>query len=281
MVPATNYTQPQPPTQHPSWPRPFLITKHNLLCHPTCPWATSITALDPDSAERLLLACSCKRWGCPVCARVKVRVLAAKTLLAGPNRLLTLTIDPKRYATPRDAFEQTAHLVPELIRSLRGRFGTVEYLRVTEVTKAGWPHYHLLLRSKYIPQPVVKATWHALTHALIVDLRQVNKTFSAYTYLVKYLTKLHKLEWTERHVSYSRQFFPAEASKKPNKGNLTDIERIPEHPYMYLYKWYNGQKVTQRSPTAWVLDVPQSSSVSSALPNELGVANTKAPSNAE
>jgi hypothetical protein len=88
------------------------------------------------------------------------------------------------------------------------KYGEVEYLRVTEVTKKGWPHYHLLLRSGFLPHKVVKTLWAELTGATIVDLRQVKKSFSAYQYLVKYLSKLHRLEWTERHVSVSKNFAP-------------------------------------------------------------------------
>jgi hypothetical protein len=199
-------------------------------------------------------------------------------MLANPNRLLTLTIDPKKYNAPRDAFEHTAPLVPELIRLLRKRFGELEYLRVTEVTKAGWPHYHLLLRSKYIPQPVVKAAWSALTGAMIVDLRQVQKSFSAFTYLVKYLTKLHKLDWTERHVSYSRSFFPTECKEERKKSNLIKIERINDHPYTYLAKWYPGQILTQVRQAAWLLDRPANETESPVDNLAIGVATTNDPS---
>lgn len=267
----------EPPTQPVVWPRPFVISTANLLTHQFCPWAQSLTGLDSAAGEALLIGLPCKRWGCPLCARQKIRVLAAKTMLASPNRLLTLTIDPKKYNAPRDAFEHTAPLVSELIRLLRKRFGEVEYLRVTEVTKAGWPHYHLLLRSKYIPQPVVKAAWSALTGAVIVDLRQVQKSFSAFTYLVKYLTKLHKLEWTERHVSYSRAFFPAECKDEKKKSNLIDIKRISDHPYTYLARWYPGQVMTQIRPAAWLLDRAGNDTESPVNLLSIGVANTHDP----
>lgn len=260
-----------------SWPRPFLLSPANLLNHPICPWATSLTGLDSDTTQRLLISLPCKRWGCPICARQKVRVLAAKTQLAAPNRLLTLTVDPKKYNAPRDAFEATAPLVPELIRLLRKRFGQVEYLRVTEVTKAGWPHYHLLVRSGFLPQPVVKATWTKLTGAIIVDLRQVHKSFSAFTYLVKYLTKLHRLDWTERHVSYSRQFFPEECHAERPRSNLVQIERIKEHPYTYLSTWYPGQVVSQLRPGAWLVDRPANENPTLVDPLTIGVADTHEP----
>jgi hypothetical protein len=272
-----HYIPPPPPSKAPVWPRPFLIVAANLIANPICPWATCMEAHDPLHNWNILITLTCKRWGCPICARQKVRCLAAKTMLAAPNRLLTLTIDPSLYSSPRNAFEQTAHQVPELIRKLRDRFGLLEYLRVTEVTKKGWPHYHLLVRSDFIPQPVVKKLWADLTGAIIVDLRQVNKTFSAYSYLVKYLTKLHRLEWTERHVSYSKQFFPEECNQKSKRRQLTCQNRIPDHPYTWLCTWYNAAKITQLSPTVWRLDCPPSKTPDHVNTLAIGVANTKEP----
>jgi hypothetical protein len=209
----------------------------------------------PDDPDKHLIGITCKTWSCSFCSRMKIRRLAALTKLAGPNRLLTLTVNPKLYSSPRQAFEATASFVPELMKVLRKRFGEVEYLRVTEVTKNGFPHYHLLLRSAFIPQPVVKKEWEKLTRATIVDLRQVKESFGAYSYLVKYLTKMHKLEWTERHVSYSRSFFQKESMKPLPPAGYVNMTRDPLHPYAYLARWYEGLPVQQIGPHHWLLNV--------------------------
>jgi len=153
---------------------------------------------------------------------------------AEPNRLLTLTVDPALYVSPRHAWEETRTCVPLLIRRLRKRFGPVDYLRVTEVTKAGWPHYHLLVRSGFLPHSVVRQIWNELTGARIVDLRQVTQSFRAYQYLVKYLSKLHKLEWTERHVSYSKNFFPPDDWEPENKMDYAEPSFHSYHPANYV-----------------------------------------------
>ncbi len=169
----------------------------------------------------------CKQWACPYCSRRKIARLARLTKLAAPNRMLTLTVDPGLWENPRAAFDGTRRQVPELIRRLRKDFGEIEYLRATELTKNGWPHYHLLIRSGFLPHKVVQRIWAELTGAIIVDLRQVKQTFSAYTYLVKYLSKLHKIEWTERHLSYSKNFFPKEEKEEPPQQTYTfDAMRI-------------------------------------------------------
>jgi hypothetical protein len=165
-----------------------------------------------------------------------------------------LTVDNSLYDSPRQAFDRTRGFVPELMRALRGRFGEVEYLRVTEVTVKGFPHYHLLIRSGYLPHQVVKNLWNKYTGASIVDIRPVTNKFGAYNYLAKYLTKMHHLEWTERHVSYSKSFFPHDPQAEYHGPELGDYQRLPVHPYEWLETNCFGQTLVQEAPLRWRLD---------------------------
>ncbi len=187
----------------------------------------------------------CNQWSCRLCAARKISRLASKTNRAEPNRLLTLTIDPSKWDSPRESFDGTRRQVPELVRKLRLKFGSVEYLRVTELTNKGWPHYHLLIRSGFLPQPVVKEIWASLTGATIVDLRQVKNKFQTYIYLVKYLTKMHKLAWTTRHVSTSRNFFPPEPPVEKNTLGLTSKTVIESNPAKYLFSMFRGATLVE------------------------------------
>jgi hypothetical protein len=246
-----------PAKRQPSiYPAPFLVQPANLRYGAVCDKARTLLATEVETDRHYVIGLTCKRWGCRPCAQHKIRVLAAKTALAAPNRLLTLTVDPKNYQTPREAFEHTAVYVPELMRALRARFGELEYLRVTEVTRKGFPHYHLLLRSAYIPHPVVQSLWRKYTGATIVDIRQVNKSFRCYLYLCKYLSKMHALEWTERHVSYSRHFFLATQNPKPQTTPLGDFEVREEHPFEWLATHCLGQWIIQTGPLSWFLAEP-------------------------
>jgi len=254
MAPFVKPTDPQPPRQ------PFRA--HFLLCSlPTlynlsiCLNAQTLLAHDIDHDENLVITLPCKQWSCRFCASRKIAMLSRRTALANPNRLLTLTIDPSRYESPRHGFDETRRQVPVLIANLRKRFNEVEYLRVTELHKSGWPHYHLMVRSPYLPHPVVRDAWTALTGATIVDLRQVTKAFKAYYYLVKYLSKLHRIEWTDRHVSFSRGFFPPETPDPTLKRNLLGKTIIPQHPYNYLDEHYHGQRISQTSPGTFRVDI--------------------------
>lgn len=246
----SNCTAPPVPSQPPA---ALLIQSRDPLYEliDCCPTAQTYIAFSRRLLCHILIPLGCKRWSCRWCAEIKIKKLAAQTKTAKPSRMMTLTVDPKLWESPRAAFDGTRAQVPELIRRLRKRYGTVEYLRVTELTKKGWPHYHLLLRSNFIPHAIVKMEWEALTGATVVDLRQVKKTFQAYNYLVKYLSKLHKIEWTERHVSYSRNFF---ATYKPEPKEDLDLiaKRLDaRHPVSALIEDFRGYNLTHAGNHVW------------------------------
>lgn len=235
------------------YPAPFLVCPANLMVDQICAKAQSLLARVIGGDSAVLIGLGCKTWHCRFCATAKIKKLSWITSRAKPNRLLTLTVDNKLYANAREAFDATRGFVSELIRSLRVRFGEVEYLRVTEVTKQGFPHYHLLVRSAYLPYQVIRKTWEEMTGATIIDIRPVTKSFGAYNYLTKYLTKMHKLDWTERHVSYSKGFFPKDAIDPPPPSNLGDFQRSKLHPFEYMANHCMGMTLTQQSAMTWLL----------------------------
>lgn len=220
----------------------------------TCLHAQTLEAYSARFACTVWIALPCKQWSCNFCAQKKIQRLAIKTEAAQPNRMLTLTVDPGLWENPRAAFDGTRRQVPELMRFLRTKFGDLEYLRVTELTRGGWPHYHLLVRSAYIPHEVVKRKWRELTGAIIVDLRQVKKTFNCFHYLVKYLSKMHKIAWTERHVSYSRGFFPPEEENPREDLALSDKTIIEAHPSTYIYAKFRGATISLLGKNLYALD---------------------------
>ena len=126
---------------------------------------------------------------------------------------------------------------------IRKERGECEYLRVTELHESGWPHYHALLRSSYIPQRRLSEIWGTLTGAPVVWIAKIDQSFSTFRYLVKYLTKLHKIEWTDRHVSYSRGFFREEDLEKLAYPEKTVIERIDTHPWQWLSERYDCDQI--------------------------------------
>lgn len=244
-------TTPAPADQPP--PKTLLVHSRNTLSETFdgCEHAQTLAAWVPNGPYQVIAVLPCNQWSCRHCAEAKIRKLAAKTRLAHPNRLLTLTVDPSLWESPRHAFDGTRRQLPRLIQTLRKKHAPIDYLRVTELTKRGYPHYHLLIRSPYLPHNVVQRNWQDLTGARIVDLRQVKQSFTAYTYLVKYLSKLHKIEWTERHVSYSRKFFPPDPPDPRPPLDLMEKTIHNQHPITFLLEYELGSTIEQLSRSLW------------------------------
>lgn len=210
----------------------------------TCPWAKSVLAIDHETDNLVLCPVTCKRWGCEYCAPRKIRKLAFLTNGAAPNRWIRLGVDPSLYESPKEAWEKTSPQFAECFRVLRKvRSCEIEYLRVTELHKSGYPHYHALLRSGFLPKKQLDDQWAKLTGAPYNWIAKIDSTFSSFRYLVKYLTKLHRIEWTDRHVSYSRNFFREEDREKMAFPQRDIIDRNDEHPWLWLSRRYPTDEI--------------------------------------
>jgi hypothetical protein len=172
---------------------------------------------------------------------------------AKPNRLVTLTVDPKLYTDPRGAYDRTRRTIPKLLNQLRKKYGEVECFRVLEVTKKGWPHYHLVMRSAYIPQADLQSRWQSLTGAIIVDVRAIKKSKDVYFYVVKYLAKQDHVPWTNRRVTWTRGFFPA-TDFTPGPGlNLRNEEFVGHTPPQAALYEYPGCTLQRYSRDCWIV----------------------------
>ena len=220
-----------------------------------CHWATTASGWDVNSEKYVVVAITCKRWGCPYCAIRKIRRLAWLSRNAEPNRLLTLTLTgpdkdgrPGRYPDAKTAWIESSKAFPELIRFIRKNVSECEYLRVLELQDNGMPHYHCMLRSGFLKHSIVHAEWKRLIGEPSnwqsnvpmpkqwagLHLKKIDDTFKTFRYLVKYLTKLHKIEWTDRHVSYSKGFFMAEDLEDVEYAKLDELTKYEQHPWVWL-----------------------------------------------
>jgi hypothetical protein len=66
---------------------------------------------------------------------------------------------------------------------------------------------------------------------------------------------MHHLDWTERHVSYSKAFFPPTDSSNGFKRNLKKVFIVPMHPYNYLRTHYEGRPICQTTPGTFRVDL--------------------------
>jgi hypothetical protein len=245
-----------------------------------CHWAKTVVGWDINAEQWVAVGVSCKRWGCAYCANRKIRRLAWLSRNAEPTRLLTLTVSSHLYQTPEIAWLHTSKAFPELIRYSRKTFGDTEYLRVLELQANGMPHYHCMLRSPFIPHGPFLAEWRRLLGEpengdgfnwspgeeksrkqqwAGVNIKKIDSTFRTFRYLVKYLTKLHKIPWTDRHVSYSKDFFREEDKEDTEYAKLDRITRYDDHPWVWLRERCDWSTVGVIGEGKWLLgdDIPE------------------------
>ena len=168
-------------------------------------------SLRGETPEGLIVAIPirCRRWSCEFCRERLKRNLVDRIKTTSANALLTLTCNPTRYPTPEDAFHGLSAATSLLVKRLR-RYAAphpVEYLLVWEVTKAGWPHAHILLRSPYLPQRMISKAWQELVGAVIIDIRGVKTTEGAMEYVAKYLAKEPVVPLGMKRYRTSQNFF--------------------------------------------------------------------------
>jgi hypothetical protein len=217
-----------------------------------CTSATTLVGYSQDLEETVIIGITCKRWGCRFCGQAKIRKLAAIATEAKPTSLVTLTVDPALHENPRHAYDQTRRKVATLSQQLRKAYGEFEYLRVLEITKKGWPHYHLVSRCPYIPQAAISTVWATLTGAPIVDIRKIKRTQDVYYYVIKYLSKQHYIRWTDRRVTMSRHFDLTSKVEREDRLHLIVTERHNYHPAAYLWHNYHGYFIEQIGPLVFV-----------------------------
>lgn len=217
---------------------------------PICPTSTTGTAWSEALRRSVVISVGCRRWGCPFCGRRRVAALARRVEDAAPNRLITLTVDIKLWESPRAAYDGTRRALGPWTRAMR-RDGPFEYLRVLELTKRGWPHYHLMVRSGYRPYAEVSRVWAELTGARVVDVRQIKQRDSVYWYLVKYLAKQAYCDFTERRVSQTGKFFKP---KVPYPSlDLQDYQREMQTVHSWLRNRGRDTTLTPIGAYMWAL----------------------------
>ena len=108
--------------------------------------------LQPNSHVHLH-NCKCKSWLCPVCRSQRARLLRynlhCKVALFSEPRLVTLTLDSKKFGSPEDAYRYVRDnkFIPRFFRLV----GVKKYVCVMECHKSGYPHWHCLIDVASLP----------------------------------------------------------------------------------------------------------------------------------
>lgn len=112
----------------------------------------------------------------------------------GCLRFLTLTSSVE---APAD-IQRSFHTLKARIDRRKIKFA---YIRVTEYTKAGRKHLHIIFRGDYMQQAMLSAWWNEIHQSPIVDIRRVKPYGSPKRlagYMAKYMSKDNagRLSWS-------------------------------------------------------------------------------------
>ena len=224
------------------WLVPAPHTWKNYTC---CPWAKSILVIDPETEGLVLCPVTCKRWGCPFCAKNKIRKLAYLTNGAEPNRWIRLGVDPSLYSSPKEAWEKTSNSLPEAARQIRKEGKECEYLRVTELHKIGVSSLPCTVDDRVTFLKRCYQIFGRNSQLLLsFGLQKSTTSFSSFRYLVKVFDEVtqDRVDRPPRFI-FARRFFREEDKEKMAYPERCIEEKTDEHPWLYLARRYARETV--------------------------------------
>jgi len=191
----------------------------------------------------------CRSWGCDVCQPKRKSQVIALALSGDPQRFITLTAKPDSIRDPIDQRGDLSHAWAVIVKRLKRKHPNlkIEYFVMTEATKAGQPHLHILFRGPWVPQRQLSAWMGELTNSPVVDIRVVKNGKDVANYVAKYIGKeparfgTYKRYWTS-------EGYELDKSQKPVKDKTDPFPwRVDMRPrFDILDEWTHEHWVTRR-----------------------------------
>lgn len=170
----------------------------------------------------------CKSWDCEICQPDRKAQLIMQAKAGKAVRFVTLTSHKGMKCSPEEARQRLSQAWAKMVKRLRRKFpnNRIEYLAVTERTKAGWPHLHILTRGPFIRQKWLSKCMADYIGAPIVDVRRIDSEKKAANYISKYVGK------APQRVGTSKRYY-----KSQN----------------WLIDWQQNDKITRPPSAVWEL----------------------------
>lgn len=175
------------------------------------------------------LDCKCKSQWCSDCSLGRMVALRHQLRpvvgMWQSVQMVTLTVDPKGFESAESAYDYVrekrgiAVLMQHLKR--RGHLVKPEWFCALEFHKSGWPHWHVVCHSEFVPVDEIRKGWK-LGRIHITRSNQFESTAHAVHYATKYVSKKHQENETPdwvlkrsriRKFSTSRALLPAKQKR--------------------------------------------------------------------
>ena len=197
-----------------------------------CSNSSSVTAYDRYTRQPTYFASRCRKYSCSFCGPIERFILAKRITNANPDRLITLTC--RHENGPETQFTMMKKLLQRFVADIR-KTQPFEYLKVLELCKDGYPHFHLLARTPFIPQQRISELWYHHTKADIVDVRKCHGR--SVSYVTKYITKAFTThaDWKSmtirQRIGTSHKFYK-ETDQQAQQ--YISFQHDREHPWTYV-----------------------------------------------
>lgn len=160
------------------------------------------TIVNTIGKEKRAVALKCRSWTCPDCYPIRKAGLMKQALSGSPDMFLTLTIQchPGDNANDKAAMLARGWRLLRLRLMRRYKIKSLPFIAVIEAHKSGFPHLHILLRSKFIPWRDLVALWITVTGSRGVFIERLQRRSKAVAYCSKYAGKAaHKFSRCKRY----------------------------------------------------------------------------------
>lgn len=146
----------------------------------------------------------CRSWLCEDCYPMRRRALIARMIAGQPDMAITLTLRRVEGKTPEEAARELSRAWRLLRLRIMRRHGgqKLPFICAMEAHKSGWPHLHILLRSKFIPWKWLSDQMADIADSPHVHVQRLDHAGRASAYASKYAGKCaHKFATAKRYWS--------------------------------------------------------------------------------
>lgn len=166
----------------------------------------------------------CRAWTCPDCADMRKKQLTAECIGGDPDTFLTLTYRVRPDRTPNQAALELSRAwrLCRLRLMRHHKLKHLPFMAVIESTVNGWPHLHILLRSRWLSIDVIRTAMTEIVDSPVVHIRRIDSKGRVAAYCSKYASKaVHKFGTAKRYwQSFDYDKRPdADPKKKPLPGH--------------------------------------------------------------
>jgi len=209
----------------------------------------SNTAVKREGSRHTYISLPCNSWHCEHCQPKRLKEVRAQSFAGAPDMFLTFTIRPDGRTTP----EQAILKLTDAFRKLRLKIlrrnpqAGFPFMAFVERHQSGYPHLHILARSRFIPHKWISNQMRAYINSPVVSIERLHTKSKKASYCSSYSSKCLQKVGTAKRYWKSKDYDlrdkdELEKYKKGKKGwfvsmlKLATIRRtaLDTHAFIYI-----------------------------------------------